>query len=97
MATLSHEAACDTADALSALPGVELLNKNFFNEFTLRLNSNAEAIVEKLAAKNILAGVPGSRLWPEDETLHNLLIIATTEMTRPEHISALTQALREVL
>ena len=97
MATLSHEAACDAADALSALSGVVLLNDNFFNEFTLRLPKNAEQVVEDLAGKGVLGGVPGGRLWPEQEDLHNLLLVAATEMTSTEHIRKFVAALREVL
>ncbi len=97
MATLSHEAAIETADAVAAVEGVELLNKSFFNEFTLRLPVEAEPIVEKLAAKNILAGVPGVRLWPEDDALQNLLIIAATETTNKQDIEALVRGLGEVL
>ncbi|NHK26686.1 aminomethyl-transferring glycine dehydrogenase subunit GcvPA [Parvularcula flava] len=97
LATLNHEAACATADALSAIDGVELVNDAFFNEFTLRLPKDAAEVVEALAAKDILAGVPGSRLWPEDESKHNLLIVAATELTQDKDIEAFANALKEVL
>ena len=66
LALLNHEAACKTADALSAIDGVELANKAYFNEFTLRLPKSANEVVEKLANAGVLAGVPGGRLWPDD-------------------------------
>ena len=97
LATLNHEAACATADALSAIDGVELVSDAFFNEFTLRLPKDAAEVVEALAAKDILAGVPGSRLWPEDESKHNLLIVAATELTQETDIDAFANALKEVL
>ena len=36
LALLNHEAACDLADALGAVPGVEILTPRFFNEFAFR-------------------------------------------------------------
>ena len=97
LATLNHEAACATADALAAVDGVDLVTENFFNEFTLRLPTNAETVVEALADKGVLAGVPGSRLWPEDESKHDLLIVAATELTTQQDIEAFAKALKEVL
>ncbi|MEO0697016.1 MAG: aminomethyl-transferring glycine dehydrogenase subunit GcvPA [Pseudomonadota bacterium] len=97
LAMLNHEAACKTADAVSGLAGIELVTEQFFNEFTVRLPKPAHEIVETLAEKGILAGVPGNRLWPHEEALHNLLVIAATECTRDEDISALKNALEETL
>ncbi|MCI5046853.1 MAG: aminomethyl-transferring glycine dehydrogenase subunit GcvPA [Aquisalinus sp.] len=97
LATLNHEAACDAADALSGIDGVELVNTSFFNEFTMRLPRNAEEVVEDLAKCNIIAGVPGGRLWPDDEEMANLLIVAATECVTPQHIEAFATALKEVL
>ncbi len=97
MAVLNHEAACKTADALGAIDGVEVLNTAFFNEFSVRLPKNAEAVVEALAAKGIIAGVPGGRLWPDDADKDNVLIIAATEVTSDDDIAALAGALKEEL
>ena len=36
LAELNHARACEVAERLSAIPGVELVNDSFFNEFTLR-------------------------------------------------------------
>ena len=54
----------ELADRVAALPGVTLLNDSFFNEFTVRLPKPAAPVVEALAGKRILAGVPASRLLP---------------------------------
>ena len=97
MALLSHEAACRTADALAKISGVEILNKSFFNEFTLRLPANAGDVVESLAAKGVLGGVPGGRLWPHDPGTHNLLIVAATECVTDGDIAAYAAAMKEVL
>jgi glycine dehydrogenase subunit 1 len=97
MAALSHEAACKTADALARVPGVKVLNKSYFNEFTLRLPTNASDVVEALAAKGVLAGVPGARLWPHDPETHNLLIVAATECVTDGDVEEFALKLGEVL
>lgn len=88
LARLNHEVAIKTADALSKVKGVKIINQNFFNEFTVELSKNASEIVEKLAGAGIIAG------YPFDE---NKLIIATTEMTTDDDIEALASTLEEVL
>ena len=97
LATLNHEAACKTADALSKIDGVELVTDSFFNEFTLRLPKNAEAVVEALAEAGVLAGVPGNRLWPDDPAAEHLLIVAATECVTDEDITAFSDALKGAL
>ena len=97
LATLNHEAACKTADALSAIDGVEVVNKAYFNEFTVRLPKNAADVVEALATKGILAGVPGGRLWPDDPEMENLLVVAATECVSDEDIQAFRSALEGAL
>ena len=96
LAELNHARAVATAERLSAIPGVRLLTRHFFNEFTLRLPRPAGPIVEKLAAERLLAGVPASRLLPGVE-FADLLLVAATELTTDADIDALDAALREVL
>ena len=50
-------------------------------------------MVEELAEKGILGGVPASRLGYAD----NLLIVAATETNTDEDIAAFAAALKEVL
>ena len=97
LAALNHEAACKTADALGAVPGVEVVNKSYFNEFTLRLPKNAEGVVNKLANDGVLAGVPGGRLWPDVPEAENLLIVAATECATDADIDTFTAKLREAI
>ncbi|MEO1135714.1 MAG: aminomethyl-transferring glycine dehydrogenase subunit GcvPA [Pseudomonadota bacterium] len=97
LAMLNHEAACKTADALNAVDGVEVINKSYFNEFTLRLPKNATEVVEKLAGEGVLAGVPGERLWPGVAAAENLLIVAATECVSDADIDFLTEGLRRCL
>jgi glycine dehydrogenase subunit 1 len=96
-AMLCHQQAYKTADALTAIDGVELVNKHYFNEFTLRLPKPAAAIVEALANKGVLGGVPVSRLEPGKPELENLLVVAATELTSDADIAAYAAALKEVI
>jgi len=97
LAALNHAAACRLADKLAKLPGVALLNRSFFNEFTVKLPKAAGPVVEALAKRGILGGVPASRLWPGEKSLENLLLIAATETNTDADMDALTSALKEVL
>ena len=82
---------------LAKVPGVEVLNDAFFNEFTLRLSKPARGIVRDLADRNILAGVALGRLYADDAGLENGLIVAVTETTTEEHVATLASALKEAL
>ena len=97
LAEANHIRACRTADALAALPGVELLNDSFFNEFTIRLPKPAADVVEALAAKGIVAGLPVSRLEPDKPDLANLLVVAATETVTDDDVAAFAGALKEAL
>jgi glycine dehydrogenase subunit 1 len=96
LARLNHERACELADRLSALPGVELVTDTFFNEFTLRLPKPAAGVVDALAKKDILAGVPASRLYRGGD-FDDLLIVAATETNTEADLAAFESALKEVL
>jgi len=97
LARLNHAKACALADRLSGVKGVELITPAFFNEFTVKLAKPAAAVVETLARKGILAGVPASRLMPHDPGVRDLLIVAVTETSTDEDCEALAKALSEVL
>ncbi len=96
LAELNHAGACETAETLAGIPGVEVLNGTFFNEFTVRLPKPAAEVVDTLATQGVLAGVPVSRLLP-DAGLDDLLLVATTETTEADDITALGRALEGVL
>jgi glycine dehydrogenase subunit 1 len=94
LARLNHEAAIATAERLAAVPGVGLVTDHFFNEFTLRLPLPAAPVVDRLAERGILAGIPVSRLCP---ALDDLLLVAATETTTEEDIERLAEGLTEAL
>ena len=97
LARLNHAKASALADRLKAIPGVELMTDAFFNEFTIRLPKPAAPIVDALAGKGVLAGVPVSRLMPHDKAVGNLLIIAATECNTDDDFTALERALKEAV
>jgi len=98
LARLNHATASSLADRLTKIPGVELVTPSFFNEFTIRLPKPAVQVVNQLVEEeNIIAGVPASRLMPNDPQAANLLIVAATETTSEDDCTALADAFAGVL
>lgn len=97
LARINHANACKLADKLADIDGVEVLNDSFFNEFTVKLSKPAADVVEALAERGILGGVPVSRLLPTRDDLANMLLVSATECNSDGDIDALCNAMREVL
>ncbi|MEA3063244.1 MAG: glycine dehydrogenase subunit 1 [Sphingomonadales bacterium] len=97
LAEINHARACAAAERLARVPGVELINDGFFNEFTLRLAKEAPPIVRAMAEKGVLGGVSLGRLYPAVEALENGLVVAVTETGTDEDVEALAAALEEAL
>ena len=97
LAELNHAHAVMLAERLAAVPGVVVLNDTFFNEFTLRLPKSAAPVVEALAKRGVLAGVPASRFWPHRKNVADLLIVAATETNTEDDMRIFAEGLREVL
>jgi glycine dehydrogenase subunit 1 len=97
LARINHANAVKLADALSKVPGVKVLNEAFFNEFTIRVLGDGAQVIEKLAAKGVLGGVPCSRLAPDNPDLRDLIVVASTEVNTDEDRAAYAQALKEVV
>jgi glycine dehydrogenase subunit 1 len=97
LARINHANAIKLADRLAAVPGVSVLNSSFFNEFTIRVPGEASQVVERLAERGILGGVPASRLDPGRPDLAGLIIVAATEVNTPGDIDAYAQTLTEIL
>jgi len=96
LASLNHARACEVAERLAAIPGVELVNGSFFNEFTLKLPVEARPAVHEMVEKGVLGGVSLGRLYPGCDALKNGLAVAVTETATEEDINALEEALKEV-
>jgi glycine dehydrogenase subunit 1 len=97
LATLNHANGVALAESLSEVSGVSVLNESFFNEFTIRVPGDAATVIEKLAARGILGGLPVSRLEPEHPDLASLIVVAATEVNTEVDRGAYAAALKEVL
>ncbi len=97
LARLNHQAAIVLERELTKIPGVSCLNDSFFNEFTLRLPKPAAPVVEALAARGVLGGVPVSRLILDNPDTEHLLLVAAGETNTDEDRAAFAAALGEVL
>ncbi len=97
LAVLNHSLASHAAERLAKIPGVEVVNSSFFNEFTLKLSKEARPIVRTLAEQGVLGGVSLGRLFPGVPALANGLVVAVTETATVEDIEALATALEGAL
>ncbi|HUI22730.1 MAG TPA: aminomethyl-transferring glycine dehydrogenase subunit GcvPA [Methylocella sp.] len=96
LARINHANAVALANRLAAVPGVTVLNKTFFNEFTIKVVGNAAQAVERMAEMGVLGGVPVSRLLPTSR-LDDLILAASTEVNTKEDRAAFAQALQGAL
>ncbi len=94
LAELNHAKAVQLAERLASIPKVEIVSRNFFNEFTVRLPRAAAPVIDALAERRILGGVPASRFWPD---LPDLLTVAATETTTDDDMQHFAAALAEAL
>jgi glycine dehydrogenase subunit 1 len=97
LARINHANAVALADKLNAIDGAEVITPAFFNEFTLRVRGDAARVIEELAKKGVLGGVPVSRLAPGKSQLADLILVASTEINTDEDRAKYAQALKEVL
>ena len=97
LARINHANAVKLKGALEGVAGVKVLNDAFFNEFTVKLPKPAAEVVEALAEKGVLGGVPVSRLEPGKADLADLLLVASSEVNSDEDRAAFVAALKEVL
>ncbi len=97
LASLNHAMAVQVAERLVQIPGVSIVNDNFFNEFTLRLPTEARPVVRALADRKVLGGVSLGRLYPGQQKLENGLVVAVTEVVTPQDVETFASALQEIL
>lgn len=96
LALLNHAKASQLAEKIGKVKGCRIMNESFFNEFMVELPKPAAVVVDTLAARPLLAGVPVSRLYPGEPELQNLLLVTATELTTDKDMDALVHALDEV-
>jgi glycine dehydrogenase subunit 1 len=97
LARINHANAVKLAAMLGEIKGIEVLNKTFFNEFTLRLPQDAANVIHQLARKGVHGGVAASHLESGPAELRNLVIVASSEVNTDEDRAAYVKALKEVL
>ncbi|MCD6401683.1 MAG: aminomethyl-transferring glycine dehydrogenase subunit GcvPA [Anaerolineales bacterium] len=94
VATLNYDKAHYAADAITSIPGFELVfDTPFFNEFTIKCPVSAKKINEYLLDNDIIGGLDLSEYYP---ALKNQMLIAVTEMISRDDIDALVDLLSEV-
>ena len=85
---------CNSPTGLPPIPAVEIVNAHFFNEFTLRTPRPAAELIEALAARGVIGGLPVSRLLP-GAGLDDCIIVASTETNTDDDRAAYAQALAD--
>jgi glycine dehydrogenase subunit 1 len=96
LAKVNHANAVALANRLADTPGVSVLNEYFFNEFTVRTPRPAVEVVEALAQRGVIGGLPVSRLLPK-AGLDDLIVVASTETNSDDDRAAYAKALAQVL
>ena len=96
LANVNHANAVRLAGRLAAIPGVEVVNPHFFNEFTLRTPRPAAELIEALAGRGVIGGLPVSRLLP-GAGLDDCVVVASTETNTEDDRAAYGQALADCL
>src|SRR5271155_553057 len=96
LAKVNHANAVRLAERLAAIPAVEVVNPHFFNEFTLRTPRPAAELIEALARRGVIGGLPVSRLLP-GAGLDDCIVVASTETNTEDDRAAYAQALAECL
>lgn len=88
LALINHNKACKLADELAKIPNIKIINKNFFNEFTIQLPIDANVVNKKLLDLNIIGGFVAS---------NNKMILAVSELTSDNDMKILAQSLAKII
>ena len=85
---------CGSPKCSAMLPASSVINETFFNEFTLRVPGDADAVIDEMAGHGVLGGVPVARLLPGDPALRDLIVVANTETNTDDDRAAFVEALQ---
>jgi glycine dehydrogenase subunit 1 len=96
LAEINHAQALKLRDALKKVAGVEILTPRFFNEFAMKTTKPAAEVIEALAKRGVLGGVPYARLHPEGG-FEDVILVAATDTVTDGDIQTYASALSEVL
>ena len=95
LATENHYRAIQLFDYLKTIKKIKLLNKSFFNEFSLELPSDASIFVDYASKKGVLAGLPADRVFHLDGRYKNILVLAVTELNTKTDMNALIKIFKD--
>jgi glycine dehydrogenase subunit 1 len=92
LATRVYSSTCKTLEAVTSIPGVELVNQGgcFFREFAVRLPGQAKEALESIFSDGVIGGVSLGNWWDE---MSDCLLIGCDEGTTESDISALANAI----
>jgi glycine dehydrogenase subunit 1 len=96
VAALGAARAAELEAALAAAGAPRIHSGPYLNEFAVRV-LDAAAVHARLIGRGILAGLPLSRVLPDDPSLQDTLLVCATEMTTPREIAAFGAALGDEL
>jgi glycine dehydrogenase subunit 1 len=95
LAQSNHDKAEYAKECISKIPGVEVKRSSpTFNEFTVKINKNADVVVEKMIDKGFAPGFPLGRFY---KGMNNYLLVAVTEKRTKQDIDQFIQALEKSL
>lgn len=95
LAALNYHKAEFAKSCLEKIHGVQVKRSSpTFNEFTVLLPCNADAVVTQMIAKGYIAGFPLGRFYKD---MDNYLLVAVTEKRTKEEIERFAHALKDVL
>ncbi|HSV29253.1 MAG TPA: aminomethyl-transferring glycine dehydrogenase subunit GcvPA [Candidatus Omnitrophota bacterium] len=99
LAETNHANAVRLEQKLKRVKAARVVSKSYFNEFAVHLGDETDAaeVVDRLADKGVLGGVPASRFYPDYPELKPVLILAATETNTESDMDALVAALEEIL
>jgi len=96
LAQVNHANAVQLAERLAGVPGVEVVNTHFFNEFVIRTPRPAAELIEDLARRGVIGGLPVSRLLPHGG-LDDCIVVASTETNTDGDRALYARALADCL
>ncbi len=96
VASLGAARAADLEAALTAAGAPRMHPGPYLNEFVVRV-PDAAGIHERLLERGVLAGIPTSRLMPDESSIEDGLLVCATEVTTAAEIDQFAAALGEEL
>ena len=96
VASLGAARAADLEAALAAAGAPRMHPGPYLNEFVVRV-PDAAGIHERLLEQGVLAGIPTSRLMPDEGSIEDGLLVCATEVTTAAEIDQFAAALGEEL